>query len=35
MKTAFVIFETDNYTENQEKSIICVCSLVSIIPYCL
>ena len=26
MKTAFVIFETDNYTENQDKSIICVCS---------
>lgn len=26
MKTAFVIFETDNYSGNQEKSILCVCS---------
>ena len=26
MKTAFVIFDTDNYNENQDKTIICICS---------
>lgn len=26
MKTAFIIFETDNYNGNQDKTIICVCS---------